>query len=627
MFNQVKHIHPNYDILKKDLWKTQDNKHDWQRALKDIVKEAKSDEHRKMDIRDRVRTMFYNFKTEFCNNGAYKAIIDKHYDRLDKFLLSGVLRAIMIHNYSDASVGVKNIHCTNDGLFKPITKIVSDVKELIHKVVKMNGGHQDTPDGGVGGDNKCNSRDRRNILSKDELRDELWKHIDNEMFVLLARDKMSNITLMRLLIITMNFFVEYQSSFDKHMKCLNSNPTEKIERTVLKELKHVVADRTWKKNQSQVEKIYKDPKLNGAELDREEISCLKLWTDDDVCTRIKSIARRGETCLIRNICEQTNKALNKLKRHLQESMENDRSRNLPPESKIDRVYSGIGDVTVPVHNNQNINHLNNETALQQFLLQLKDKPNAGNNIQDVGYLTYSTFTFMSEKPDKSAGVLFAINFNEMYSEPGLIYGSINLFPEIGNKRKILVGPCRIHVQPLEKAKCDEYWPKSIDKKMSPDIELFYVRLEKFGHVSNLLRQLKDKVKNVSTSNTRSGTINTKSKINSTNDNDSKQGENKIKFSEDLVNTQDDWRQWTEKKVVNWIGEVLKSKKKSKADINKCQQAFESEQINGEILGTLKNVHKWQEFKNEVLTNYEIPFGIKTILQQAIQQLSYDWKKR
>ena len=628
MFDQVKKVHPKYDILDQDSWESKDNNHNWQETLQNIVNDVKSDQDRKFKIRAMIGVMFHNFKTEFFENAQYTSLINKHYDTWDTFLFSAVLKAIMIHNYSNASVGTSNIHSANNVMFKAITLVVSDVRKYLEQLQTSNAasGAESQP---------SHNDDVTEELHKAQFCRAVWKHIDNAMLVLLANDNMSNITLMRLLIITMNFIVECESSFDTHVKCLDFNPNEKTKQKLLKELQKFKIDTLWKQNQSSVSKIHKNPKLNAAKLSRKEISCLKLWTNENACNIIKQRHRRGETCHFRNVSEQINKALTKLKRHSQKLMENEP--NNAPESGIEHVYSGIADVFVPIDSKANINNLNNlhvndpknRTSVEQFLLQFKDRFNVNNSdtFDEYTYLTYDTFTSTTENPvvglafsssshtsqprNKFRGVLFVMNFAAMHSSPGLIHGSISWLSDFDNEREILVGPCRIRVHPLEKAKWDTHWPKSIDRKKYPGIELFRVQLIPLGHVSDLIRKLKYKIKNVSS-------LNIGNCFKDAYGQEVETKVPKISFSKDISQKQDDWLKWTQTDVTKWIGKVLKSQNITKDQIDKCKQDFFNNQINGAILGTLKDGQTWQEFKTDVLKGY--PFGVKKTVQQAIEQL-------
>ena len=121
---------------------------------------------------------------------------------------------------------------------------------------------------------------------------------------------------MRLLIITMNF-LECESSFDTQLKCLDFDPTDTSKQNMSKESRRFGIDNVWKNNEAKVSHIHKNKKLNGAKLNEKEISCLKLWTNENVYNVAKQKHRRGETCYFRNLSEQIKKGLTKLKRHSQ----------------------------------------------------------------------------------------------------------------------------------------------------------------------------------------------------------------------------------------------------------------------------------------------------------------------
>ena len=145
-----------------------------------------------------------------------------------------------------------------------------------------------------------------------------------------------NLTLMKMLVLTVNFMVESEATIETNIQCcLNDDYDEKechimVNRFEREKEKNKIYEfiqqfRAIATHKRLIDDIYNDErnkKMGENKLTRDEIECIYLFAWDKFNTQIKNAHRRGETCSWRYMSLYIINGLKKLKKYEKERNHN-----------------------------------------------------------------------------------------------------------------------------------------------------------------------------------------------------------------------------------------------------------------------------------------------------------------
>ena len=469
-----------------------DKKSNWQQTMRDIINDVKTDKaNRKQTVRSTISVMFDSFGEmyETCKN---ESKIDETKENETDFTVNRLLRAMMIHNYCESSIDSGNVKQLLFGVSMMMDKL-SINSQNSNSMSSMSQSLSDS-----------DFSDISDNLSKEQFKNHIWQKIDYALFSVLRSksDDLEHFSLMRFLIILVNFLVECHATVNTNIKCLvntiNSGNSDKNKMTdeekLINEMKRNGMYSTYKQisiDSSIVQQKYDDARnvsMGRNKLTEMEIGCIYMWTLNSICDVIKPCHRRGETCKYREYCKTLINALKKLK-------ENDIHAKM---ERIKSVYSGVSRVTF------NTRTGSESTMMQQFIAHhcsTNGKQLINNKINYC--LTFDTLLSTSRDavvaldfssnnigPNQS-GIVFDIDFGKLYANPDLYCGDISWLSNTASECEILVAPCMIWVYKLRK----ELWPPCCKNqsaykygKQGKDSIVFGAELRTLGNVSSLMQQ-------------------------------------------------------------------------------------------------------------------------------------------
>ena len=197
--------------------------------------------------------------------------------------------------------------------------------------------------------NDSKDEQKSDSIAKKQFVNDILEQLDYEALVSMCDgvDDIRDFTLMRLLILTMNFMVECESTLKGSIKCINYQPNiQKPKEILLNEMKINGIYQSYLSIQNEVSKYFnskRNQSMGKHKLTKYEISCIRLWTQEDVCSKIKSSHRKGNSCQYRYFCQQILFGLKKLKYY-----------DVTGTNKlkaIKYIYSGIANVKIDLSKN------------------------------------------------------------------------------------------------------------------------------------------------------------------------------------------------------------------------------------------------------------------------------------
>ena len=446
--------HPLFDPLHRSKFHKNNNKNQWQEKLDAIVKDSKSNE-RLERVKHMVETMLDSFKDIYnqCkdNNG-----INIGNESWHNFMFNGLLKAIMIHNY-----------CSDDDSPKQIFMEEQLSRQMMSNMKTNNL-------------NESNWQQMRHNSPYATIKNDIWDRMDKQFLSQLIsnEDCGEDLSLMRLLVISVNFIIESDSTLKKKMKCYIRDGKDNL----IEEMKRNGIYKTYLAN---VKQIPKKSIHNKYDLNASQSACLYLWTNTNTCTQIKSAHRRGETCHYRHFCQCVREGLIKLRQH------EDKTSNV---NELTNVYGGISCVTFDIENNR----------AQDIMSKIVEKINMTSSIDDC--MCFDTFTSSSRDPEialkfsqmsvDSGGIVFVIDFTRMWNNPDIIFGDISSFFKVPSEGDIAIGPCMVKI---DQEMDENEWP-NFSGKIGNQTKVFKVELRKLSNVSLLMKRLKKRLKNISNNN-------------------------------------------------------------------------------------------------------------------------------
>ena len=337
-----------------------------------------------------------------------------------------------------------------------------------------------------------------------EFVDEHWKKLDHKAIVSMCDgiDDIKDFTLMRLLILTMKFMVECESSLNTNIKCVdyqpiahnNKNITKQI---LLNEMKMNGIYQKYLSMQKNILNVYKSKRNQSmgkkTKLTKYEIACIMLWTCGDICNKIKPSHRKGNSCKYRYFCQQIMFGLKKLKKY-----DSKFGTILAP---VRFVYSGICNVKIDVNNYR--------TEMKQFIeTHCNSTSKMVTNNKCEYCMVFDTFTStttdfktalaFSVIPNvTNGGIILEIEKTDLIMNDEILCGDISWISQFDEK-EILLSPCMIDIWKLDdKNWCDQYKQyikrnnyKAGDKAASI---VLGAQIKSLGNVSLLMKKLTDQV--------------------------------------------------------------------------------------------------------------------------------------
>ena len=461
-------LHSKRKLIDDDKWSINDNKNNWQNNIIRMINDVITDKDgRKRRVLSVVKIMFSsleNLYTQCKNNNEIKN------ESIIEFILNRLMKAIMIHNYYDP----------ND------TKQIV-VSAQLYAREKRNDDNKEN-------DKLLSDEKTSEILEntlKEQFKNQIWRKIDRKLMSIMCgySDDLENLTLMRMLIITVNFMVESEATLKTNVKCIHYNHHATQQEQLINEMKINGIYNEYKKfeQSGKYDTLYnknRNQAMAENKLSKTEIACVFLFTRTSISNQVKSAHRRGETCLYRCFSQQVVNSLKKLKYF-------DKQSNF---KQLAYIYSGISSVTFDVSQQ-------NETTIQKFIQNYCDRNLASQNqlvsTNKMDYcLVFDTLTSTSQNGNVAkqfsemslgGGVVLKINFPKIWDNEEILCGDIQWLSHYPVEHEILVAPCMIWIYKIDKEKYGEI------KNIRKDTKVFGAELRRMGNVSLLLKQLKDKM--------------------------------------------------------------------------------------------------------------------------------------
>ena len=458
-------LHSKRKWIDDSKWRMDDNNNNWQFNLKQIIDDViKDKDDRKARVLNLVQIMFSSFETLYLECKHNNQIKN---ETLTYFILNRLMKAIMIHNYYDPNDAKQIVIATELCLYEK--KSNQNDQQLLS-------------------DEKTSEIVENGL--KEQFKNQIWRKIDRKLLSVICDnlDDLENLTLMRLLIITINFIVESEATLKTNIQCMHYNNRAKEEEQLINEMKiNKMYDEYKKFQQSGKYDTLYDKNRNQAMaenmLTKMEIACIFLLTRTPISNQVKSAHRRGETCLYRCFSQQVINALTKLKyfdKQLQSNF-----------NQLEYIYSGISLVTFDVSQQ-------NETTIQKFIQNYCQKKNEIISTNKINYcLVFDTLTSTSEDAGiakqfsemslGSDGVVLKIDFPKIWDNEDILCGDIEWISNYPHEHEILVAPCMIWIYEMDKDKYPEI------KNARKNTKVFGAELRRMGNVSLLIKQLKEKM--------------------------------------------------------------------------------------------------------------------------------------
>ena len=478
------------DRLFKEKWKDEENEDKWQAVVREIISNSKHPT-RVAKVKQWVTIMFDCFHPIYQETMAKSKRIDSSDDnvrkagqeseesraessenKLEDFVLNALFRAIMIHSFRNK--------CDNDN--KPPTLTLN-----LRKIVESSDNKS-----------KCTYKvfdDNRNPTFKQEEID-CWNEtaiiaslndiaigdaFDIQAIEQMSGQKLKDFMLMRLLVLTMNFMVECETILDMKIKCIDHDVQmtnfQRLEKEFKQQGLHSNLVQFLKDNSKNIKTIYESKRNQNMKQNRLcpcEIRAIRLFTDDQICTKIKEAHRQGISCHFRNTCKLIYSGLFKLRHFDSEFSDNmvkaykkSYFENKPAPS----LYSGIRDVilddaTAPEkqrlvggddshdHENMNVNmYARNDEEYYWWFHTLTSAS-----------MSYKVAKQFSKSRSCSKSVMFEIKCLNLIEDKKLVYGDISWISKYPKEKEILFAPCMIHIFAINKpdfARASDF-PQNID---------------------------------------------------------------------------------------------------------------------------------------------------------------------
>ena len=459
MVNTV-NLHPCFRLIKFDTLDSNKNENNWQGKLKNILSNLDSIDNgeRTKRVRRVAETMLHSLKE------IYDASTNTQQTQepMSHFILNRLFKAILIHNNF------------NEDEVRPISFQVK-----LPQFTKQN----------------CNASDSSEALMRAAFKHEIWQQVDKHLISVLFNKNgdVEDLTLMRMLILTVNFMVESEATLNTNIKCINFDEKETDDQRLDNEIKtnglYNDMDCNARKKVNMlsriVEQLYNDKRnvqMGVKMLTRNEITCIYLITRENVNKQVKSAHRRGETCKYRCLSYHIISGLSKLKHH-------DQSNNF---EKISYIYSGISNVTF------DINKVTQNKSIEKLLQTYLDKNKENYNIlkltnQTNSFLSLDTFTSTSEDVEKARefsekfigdGIILKIDFPKLWLNDSILCGDVSWISNFPHEQEILVAPCMLWIHKLD----------TNDKiSKQKNTKVYFAELRRLRNPSMLIRRLKNEI--------------------------------------------------------------------------------------------------------------------------------------
>ena len=298
----------------------------------------------------------------------------------------------------------------------------------------------------------------------------------------MTNDSIQDMTLMRLLVISMNFFVECRASLDSNsnIACINI----KYNATLLDELKNAQARLfannnnnnnnntvatlidAYERNLPYINELFEcdrnKPDKEHYMLTKDEILAIRLWTDEPVCSIVKLSHQNGISCQFRILCTLIYSGLQKLK---------DCDSGFKIEElklKQEFLYTGIRDVV--------FDHTRFKTVISKFK-QNENNIKQNNDDYCLMYLTFTSATidlnvakrgFLQStlENDDAKSILFEIEIGPLDEIVNIVYGDVSWISVNSDEQEVLISP----------AVMDPY----INKQKGATFKLGNTKVSRFG---------------------------------------------------------------------------------------------------------------------------------------------------
>ena len=496
-------------------------------------------------------------------------------------MLNKCLRAIIVHNYRN-KINMDNIASR-------------DIKVAISAVI------QDIL--------PSNATSQKKAYSQSEI----VKIFNSTLIEHFTGCSIGKFTLMKLLMLLLNFFIECEGTMEYHLKCtkniksdnkigdklkLNSKrDKEKFSYSFYDELKKHGLEEEISKMVEKVNKIFESKENGTANLTKSEITAIRLFTVEKVNQVVKKCYFAGNSCEFRNFSLELRRGLTKVKRYDETQYIN----SLGFENDT-YVYCGLRNI-----------HFNPEEdkSTMKKLMESSNDSNNENHINGFMFHSYTSTstdpvtsftTFCQQYPDDliGGGVMIEIPYKELHRDPRTLFGDISWISEYEAEKEVLIGPCILNFHRTD-------IPDTLDKYK-----------HKFGELYD-----NDKSKHVMVRATISARENIKYILDIIKTNLT----NRKTFSIDQNNatlnvTVSNWKQWSNKELHEYFVNDLKGNRNDATEIqNFMKDVTEAtDGMNTEIIELLKKNEKQKKLFFESLKEKGHNATLLFILKQSIWAL-------
>ena len=210
IYQMVESTHHNskFSLIDFDTWDENKNRNNWQGKLKQIFQDSITDNKRIKQVRKTVEIMFHSLREIYCPQKAQESESD--------FLVNRLFKAILTHNNH------------NEDKIKPI---LITMKLPLYAKQNMNASNQTkdvVDDYDIG------------APTRPIFKHEIWQPLNRKLLSKMFNnngDDVEDLTLMRMLILTVNFMVESEATLKTNIKCINFDEKENEDQRLENEIK------------------------------------------------------------------------------------------------------------------------------------------------------------------------------------------------------------------------------------------------------------------------------------------------------------------------------------------------------------------------------------------------------
>ena len=365
------------------------------------------------------------------NNGGDKGFSSRYV----KFVFNRLFRAICVHSYA-------MIDGYNDYVGMMDYSVNVNVSLSMPRIV-MNDNSTRSSKQSQKEERKRNDKINNQVLKQfgSETRQEFSV---KTMLTMISdiRSDASDFDAMRLLIITMKFLIECETSFDLNIKCIKPYTLKNIiNHKKFRDIQYIqrLANETKGIYESPRNYVGKQKKL----LTKEMIEAIRLYTIEPVCRHMKKAHFNADTCQYRDLCQYVLLGLKRLKNHDRKDFN---IRRYP------RLYCGLKDVSF----DQDSFTTTFEPLLQKLGKSTKTNPNRAP--ENPLEFTIPWYSLMSTTPDRqvasnfseyeqktNSSIVFRILKENLGATDNVLYGDITWISIYDDREgEVLFGPCLLH---------------------------------------------------------------------------------------------------------------------------------------------------------------------------------------